>query len=163
MLQGGAMDKTLDFHVQNLKIASERLSYLQSSDALVIVKHSLCPPKLLHNLRSSFCTNHSALSEFDDVLRDCLRQILNVALEDDQWLQATLPVRSGGLGIRRAHQIAPSAYLASASGTAALVSVILPDRLQTVSDNHIPQALAAWAALGGAIPPSDVSATSQRA
>ena len=86
-----------------------------------------------------------------------------MSLEDDQWLQATLPVKSGGLGIRRAHQIAPSAYLASASGTAALVSTILPDRLQTVFDQYTPQALAAWTALGGSTPPSGDSASSQRA
>jgi len=157
------MNSTLSSHVHNLRLASERLGCLQSHDALVILKHSLSLPKLLHNLRSSFCVGHPALSEFDDVLRDCLQQILNVTLEDDQWKQATLPVRNGGLGIRKAHQIAPSAYLASATGTASLVSTILPDRLNSVIELYTPQAFAAWTALGGSIPPTGESSKTQRA
>src|SRR5207244_12683539 len=74
-----------------------------------------------------------------------------------------ISVKSGGLGIRRAHQIAPSAYLASASGVAVLVSTILPSRLQGQITPHADQALAAWQALGGSAPPTGPSANSQRA
>ena len=56
-----------------------------------------------------------------------LSTILNVDLDNDSaWLQATLPVRAGGLGIRRAVQLASSAYLASAAGCSALIQEILP-------------------------------------
>jgi len=157
------MNTILNDQVARLRTASSRLSCLQSHDALVILKHSLSLPKLLHTLRSSCCVEHPALSEFDDQLRYCLRQILNVSLDDNQWSQATLPVRNGGLGIRRAHQIAPSAYLASASGAAPLVSLILPLRLQGLSDSRADQALAAWSAQGGSVPPSGILSSSQRA
>jgi hypothetical protein len=163
LLQEGAMDKALDLQVARLKLASTRLSCLQSHDALTILRYSLSLPKLLYSLRSSFCGNHPALREFDVVLRHCLCQILNVSLDEDQWTQATLPVKSGGLGIRRAHQIAPSAYLASASGVAQLVSSILPPRLQGLIDPHEGPALAAWIALGGTTPPTGPTASSQRA
>jgi hypothetical protein len=163
LLQGHAMDKILDKHVSNLRMAGSRLSYLQSHDALVILKHSLSLPKLLHNLRSSFCAEHSSLLEFDEVLRDCLRIILNVSLDDNQWVQATLPVRNGGLGIRRAHQIAPSAYLASASGAAALCSVLLPVRFHAFADSNFSHALTAWKDMGGTALPADSLNTSQRA
>ena len=145
-----------------MKTASTRLCLLQSHDALVILKHSLSLPKLQHNLRSSFCANHQALLEFDDLVRECLRSILNVSLDDEQWSQASLPVKNGGLGIRKAIQIAPSAYLASASGSTSLVSSILPLRLQGVPDPWIDQAMAAWMALGGSTPPSGASIGSQR-
>lgn len=162
LLDGAAMDKVLGKHIANLKTASSRLSFLQSHDALVILKHSLSLPKLLYNLRSSFCGNHPSLLEFDSLLRECLSHILNVSMDDNQWIQASLPVKSGGLGIRRAHQIAPSAYLASASGANSLVSSILPFRLHGFTDPHIDQALDAWKMLGGSVPPSGESSSSQR-
>ena len=157
------MDMTLGSHVDRLRTASSRLSILQSHDALVIIKHALSLPKLLHNLRSSLCVNHRALLDFDELLRDCLRQILNVTLDDDQWIQATLPVKNGGLGIRSVHQIAPSAYLASASGAASLISSILPQRLLGSTDCRVDQALAAWVAQGGTTPPTGDSTSRQRA
>ena len=90
-------------------------------------------------------------------MRDCLRVILNVTLDKEQWTQASLPVKSGVLGIRKAFQIAPSAYLATASGSASLVSSILRLRLNGVPDPYMNQALAAWMALGGSTPPSGAS------
>ena len=66
LLVGPAMDRTLESQVASLKTASSRLGLLQSHDALVILKHSLSLPKLLHNLRSSFCANHQALLDFDE-------------------------------------------------------------------------------------------------
>lgn len=36
----------------------------------------------------------------DNLLRSAVTKICNVKLSDDQWSQASLPVRSGGLGVR---------------------------------------------------------------
>ncbi|KAL5463170.1 hypothetical protein EMCRGX_G032047 [Ephydatia muelleri] len=48
------------------------------------------------------------------------------------WIQATLPVSTGGIGIHRAVQLAPSAFLASAAGTHGLIYEILPERMATI-------------------------------
>ena len=40
--------------------------------------------------------------------------ILNIELTGIQWLQASLPVRNGGIGLRSAETLATSAFLASA-------------------------------------------------
>ena len=45
-----------------------------------------------------------------------IANINNIA-DDPASFQTTLPVRFGGLGIRRAVQLAPSAFLASAAAT----------------------------------------------
>ena len=37
------------------------------------------------------------------------------------WIQATLPVSAGGIEIRRAVQLAPSAFLASTAGTRSII------------------------------------------
>ena len=81
LFQGPAMDKSLGDRVASLRLASERLKSLQAHDALVILKHSLSLPRLLHNLRSSFCVNHPALLEFDQLLRESLQHILDVSMD----------------------------------------------------------------------------------
>jgi len=39
-----------------------------------------------------------------------IRAICNLDLYDPQWLQASLPVKDGGLGVRRVTSLAPSAF-----------------------------------------------------
>ena len=56
---------------------------------------------------------------------------------NDQWLQASLPVGDGGLGIRSAEMLAPSAYLASAASTLPLRQSILPDSIWMQVDQPV--------------------------
>jgi len=58
-------------------------------------------------------------------MRSAVCSICNVSLTDDQWLQASLAVRNGGLGSRRVSSLASSAFLASAEGTRQLQDQIL--------------------------------------
>ena len=64
----------------------------------------------------------------DDCLREILSDVTNTVLVPDSaaWSQATLPVKQGGLEIRSAVDIAPSAFLASSHASSELVSAILP-------------------------------------
>ena len=64
--------------------------------------------------------------------------------DDSAWIQATLPVRFGGIGIRSAAQLAPIAFLASAAGCTDLVQEILPPRLQDALDPNIKLAMECW-------------------
>jgi len=75
---------------------------------------------MLHTLRCSPCANHPSLAVFDDFLRKVICAICNLDLSDTQWLQASLPVKDGGLGVLRVTSLAPSAILASAAGTETL-------------------------------------------
>ena len=43
-----------------------------------------------------------------------------------------LPVSAGGIGIWRAVQLAPSAFLTSATGTHSIIYDILPERMATI-------------------------------
>ncbi|XP_055343517.1 uncharacterized protein LOC129591748 isoform X2 [Paramacrobiotus metropolitanus] len=64
-------------------------------------------------------------------------------MDHPMWLQASLPVRFGGLGIRRTEKLAPSAYLASASSLRPLVSKLCP----TLTATDVTAATHAWKAL----------------
>ena len=71
-------------------------------------------------------------------------------MNDDQWLQASLPVRNGGLGIRNATKLAPSVFLASAASTRSLQDAILPQCFRALEDISQTQTMAIWKSLSSA-------------
>ena len=44
--------------------------------------------------------NNNNNDTFDELLRTALGHLTNCDLSDSEWIQATLPVRDGGLGVR---------------------------------------------------------------
>ena len=56
------------------------------------------------------------LNKYDDLINKTLKSILNLDLVEDSWVQCSLPVSIGGLGIRKASDLAPPAFLGSAHG-----------------------------------------------
>jgi hypothetical protein len=144
LLPGPAVDAALSKKCEDLRKAMDRLKLLESHDALVILRNSLSVPKLLYILRTSGCAGNVLLQTFDNILRNGLSDILNVALTDDQWIQASLPVRHGGLGIRSVVQLASSAFLASAAGVTQHLALILPNRLVDQRDSLVISTLDIW-------------------
>ncbi|GAU91757.1 hypothetical protein RvY_03953 [Ramazzottius varieornatus] len=85
-----------------MKVVSKRLCFMHVHQAL------------LHILRSSSVWKFSeVLKEFDEVVRSSLAEITNVQMSVEPWRHATFPVGLGGLGIRRAEEVALPAFLAS--------------------------------------------------
>ena len=142
---GAAMDKALTSRCDDLERAAGRLRLLTAHDVLILLRSSFSAPKLLHTLRASPCSGHPTLERFDSLLRRCTCDISNTDLTDTQWLQASLPVRNGGLGIRRVSSLAPSAFLASAAGTRRLQDEILLNCCAPV-DSAVTAVLAHWSA-----------------
>ena len=108
-LKGPAVDTSLQNKVGELKRAINRLKLLCSHDTLVLLRNSLAMHKLLYTLRTSRCADNRILPYFDETLKSGIITILNVDISNDQWLQASLPVRNGGLEIRSGEMLAPSA------------------------------------------------------
>ena len=77
------------------------------------------------------CLWSSVLPDYDNVIQQTLRIIFNVNLTETVWSQATLPVSSGGLGVRLAMDLALPAFLSSLNGSAALALQLLPSRFDT--------------------------------
>src|SRR6218665_836834 len=86
-----------------------------------------------------------SLSEYDQCLRKGLEVILNINLSESQWLQSTLPIGMGGLGIGRVSSLALPAFLASAAGTLELQSNLLKE-LGSHPDPNMEKLLAMWQA-----------------
>ena len=75
-----------------------------------------CPPDLLEE----------ALAKFDEQFQNMVAEILRApCLSDDQWDQASLPVKLSGLGVNQTKVIAGSAYVGSCALTKDLVAALL--------------------------------------
>ncbi len=113
---------------QLLLAKGEGLQHVSAHDALLLLRNSFAIPKLLYLLRSSPSFLSPNLKDYDDVLISIVGTIANTCLDDNAWNQVSLPVKAGGLGIRSAVQLAPSAFLSSAAASSDLVHHILPPR-----------------------------------
>jgi hypothetical protein len=116
---------------------------ITAHDALVILRVSFSALSMLHTLRASACYNHILLSEFYNLFRSALCKICNITLSDNQWIQASLPVRAGGLEIRRVTSLAQSAFLASAVATRELQDQILQSN-SLMTDYVVEKCLFTW-------------------
>ena len=105
--------------------ACDRLRSIGAQDTLILLRSSFSAPKVLHLLRCSTPTNHQTLSNFDSILRRAIQQLTNSNFSEFQWIQASLPVRDGGLGIRWVSSLALPAFVVSAASTLSLQSDIL--------------------------------------
>ncbi|KAG1702407.1 Retrotransposable element SLACS protein [Nymphon striatum] len=121
-----ATETVLNSKLEELTLMSERLSELDSHDALYLLKHCFAIPKLMYFLRSSPCFDSEILKVYDQKLRSSLEKVLNTHLSETTWTQCSLPVAQGGLGVRSAVDLALPAFLSSAHACNILLEALLP-------------------------------------
>ena len=119
------------------KAMTEKLSLLGRHPAFFLLKNCFSMPKLMYLLRSSPTFQHpDLLADFDDCLKSCATDICNVSFDDIGWIQETLPIRLGNIGLRRASDFALPAYLAPISASQSLISEIThPDNIPHALDS----------------------------
>ena len=122
-----SVDSAIGSNIHSLQTLGDRLKLLHAHDALTLLRNAFTMPKILYILRTAPCFWSTLLEDFDSIQRSLLEGICNIQLNDDSWMQAALPINAGGLGIRSAAKLAPSAYLASAAGCATILQTLLPD------------------------------------
>ena len=83
--------------------------------------------KMVHYMR---CTPGAKATpffqKFDTRVREVASTVLGLPPDDEEWQQAILAIRLGGLGLRRSYEHRSAAALASLSGTAALAKKLDP-------------------------------------
>ncbi|XP_074039515.1 uncharacterized protein [Leptinotarsa decemlineata] len=125
-LSDDALKFCLQEKLQSLRVMSGRLSILPTHVAFHLLKNSLAIPKLSYILRCSpTWHDEQGLQNVDDELRRMLELITNNRIEDETWLQASLPVSRGGLGIRSATSLALPSFLSSFCSVSDLIEIIL--------------------------------------
>ncbi|NJL55677.1 hypothetical protein HC928_11090 [bacterium] len=143
LFESQSLDDAWSKRCADLERATERLKMIDAQDALILLRVSFSSPRVQHLLRCSPSVNHPSLLIFDNLLRSALGCITNCDLTDTQWLQASLPIRDGGLGVRRVTTLALPAFLASAAGTLSLQASILSS-LQGLPDEAHERCLSSW-------------------
>ena len=128
----GSITVTIDTKIAMLMYLREKLHYQTCHDAYLLLHHSLAP-----------CFLSSSLKIYDDELRATICSYFNIQMAESypSWTQSTLPVCHGGLGIRSAVQLAPSAFLASAAASCRLAHLILPSNMQPSQLSYVDEAL----------------------
>jgi len=151
LFPGQVLDAEWSQRCADLSRAIERLDSIESQGALILLRASFGAPKVQHLLRCSPSLNHPALQTFDDLLKSGVQQITNSNLSATQWIQASLPIKDGGLGIRRVSSLALSAFLASAASTLSLQNRILANCLVS-EDALMIEYLETWSKAFGSPP-----------
>src|SRR5688572_29959306 len=116
----------------------------------------------MHNLRASPCVGNSPLTEFDSLQRKGFCMITHSNLSNIQWLQARLPVKDCGLGVRRVALLASSAFLASAASSLALQDLIL-SRCNSGPDAAVSRIRSLWCSTHNLPEPCKQHASVQKA
>ena len=146
LLSGPALNNTLTKKFNEISHLSVNLRSISAHDALIVLKYALSTPRILHLLRCSPCYGHSVIGDIDRLLRLNVSYFSNVDLTDQQWTQASLPIRDRGLGIRHASVLALPAFLSPAANMSVLQNHILLCTV-TASDLYADQCTATWCSL----------------
>ena len=101
MFPGKMLDEVWSSRCADLTAACDRLGLVSSQDAPSLFGESFSAPKVQHLLRCSPSPDLKWIDKFDDLLNSAVSGITNNAQSDSQLLQATLPIKNGGLGLRR--------------------------------------------------------------
>jgi len=84
------------------------------------------------------------------MLRKGVCAVTNLDLTELRWLQVSLPVTEGGLGvIRRVTSLAPSAVLESAVGTETLQQLLLRSATVGSADPTVTSVRSTWLSVHG--------------
>ena len=94
-------------------------------------------------------------------MRGAIQEICNIKLDNLMWSQASLPTSMGGLGIRRAADLALPAFLSSTHATQEVVFSVLPEG-ESVKDSLQAEAIDMWRERSGIEIPPDHCRGSQR-
>ena len=153
-----SVDESLASKNETFSMLCRRLELMEAHDALYLLRFCFAAPKLMYILRCSPCFNSAALRAFDHELRSCAGKILNINFSDQSWLQATLPVRHGGLGLRTAHDLALPAYLSSFHASTAIIEGLLGQRFQSSAEKTMTAtATSVWKAEARKEPPTSAA------
>ena len=101
-LSTAAMESILDSKTRHFGRLSSRLAKLSAHSAFFLLRASVSMPRLLYFLRCGPAyKSRTHLVDYDCALKLVMEGILNCSLSPGSWLQSSLPVKAGGLGVRR--------------------------------------------------------------
>jgi Reverse transcriptase (RNA-dependent DNA polymerase) len=129
---------SLEEKTVQMRTFSDRLDLVHPQAALYLLRYSLGVPRVVYLLRGSPCYRHpELLSVLDDLFKTTVVKITNVQLDDLAWRWASLPLKAGGLGIRKPSSLALPAYLGSLVQNCAIAKSLLSSSGQLSVDLQV--------------------------
>jgi hypothetical protein len=96
------LSKALEKRTSELDNMTTRMCHLPSHMAFYLMQRAFSIPKMNHLLRCTPCWRSKLkLKQYDNVLRQCAICGRN----DNSWIQATLPIKLRGLGLRDVNKL----------------------------------------------------------
>ena len=142
-----AADNVLLEKLEDLRRMGERLDFIDAQDAVFLLRNCYAIPKLTYFLRTApTFKNADTLKLYDLELKKILEGILNIKMDDSAWDQSSLPVKKGGLGIRKATDLALPCFISSAYGASGGINALLPDYVTNEAYEDLIEAQDAWKA-----------------
>ena len=139
------MDNALEACCDDFDRAISRLKLLSAHNALLLLRACLSAPKIMPILLCSPSSDHTQLLQFDLSLCRGLFVITNTDRIDIHWIQASIPVRAGELGVRHVAMLAYSTFMAFAASTRDLKSQLLLN-CHPAPDPHVDSVIMLWTA-----------------
>lgn len=143
------IEKCFEDKFSSLRRLFSRLKEVPLHISYYLLRHCLMIPKMTYLLRTTaawYCTD--LLHALDEEFRATLEDICNSKFSESQWTLASLPIRFGGLGIRKLDDIALPAYLSSSVAVLELVNLMLKEISDEPSTTDYSDGIMKWTGLG---------------
>ena len=124
-IHADGLPDALEDAIQSSKRMIERVEGIGSHLALFFLSRYSTVPRCTYLMRAApTYLAPDNLRHIDATLRSAISSICNIDFTEESWTQATLPIRLGGIGIRRLEDVALPAFISSARATQELVGRI---------------------------------------
>lgn len=126
-ISDNAFETIFNKKLNEMKLLFGRLAELDSYHiAFYILKNCLAIPKLIFLMRTTpTWIHHDLMAGVDTEIKSALESVTNSKLDTNTWIMASLPINSGGIGVRRVQDTALPAFLSSVNAVSPLVSTML--------------------------------------
>ena len=112
--------------IQDMERILTKLSILPSHYALHALRNCYSAPKIIYLLRTTPCLQDNVLNCLDSLIEKATSEFGNLNFTKSALDQASLPCRFGGLGIRKASDLAVPAFLSSMVAAEGLIKNLNP-------------------------------------
>ena len=121
--------------IEQLNTLLDNLDCIDQHQAFFLLTNYLCIPKLTYIMRASPIYKQTTfLQTIDTKVSNKLEEICNIKLSESSRCQAALPVRNGGIGLRKCVDLALPCYLSSLNACDSLIEQIASSSLPNSRD-----------------------------
>jgi hypothetical protein len=121
-----AVDPLIVTKIEELNSLKCRLQHAKSHFSYFILKNCMGTQKVTYIARTSRTFQRPEIqSQYDEALQSAIESTTNISLAKEKWKSASLPIKQGGIGIRRITDIGLPAYISSLHSSSSGVDRLL--------------------------------------